>query len=407
MAIVVAFDRQQASEIFRLVTKRPPEHVHVEHVEQVTPLVPKFRDDGPFQRLDLRSIQFPVPGLWISAADCGRQHGLRRMGFERFSERDPVQPLPQAPAITVTFPNRHDITLWMRDPRNPLRAVKQPLFEAEFEDSHPKFWLDGVFSTGHLALITTLAPFSSYDTIGAAILASWVLLVPVPQYGHSVPQAPVPNTPPTLAAEPETGRWTDRPRPPDSKPVMNDQMRDLSRQVGVALSDLVSERASGQGSSEGLIARAPYLVDLPKERVITPCLLGGEEMPGLLVQLSSNASGLLTELEAAGLRRIRGFDRTLPTAPQGWGFVLWPHQVLIVAGPRPGGGFVKLLFDPLMSSDDWLRHVNASGFTGFALLVTSGVAAGRIDFAGQLKKQMEQGLVVGGALIGWLADKRL
>lgn len=399
-AIVVAFYRRQAIDIFRLVTKRPPDQVDVEHVELVAPTLPSFRDNGPFIRLDHRALDFPVPGFWLPAGDCGGHQGLKRMGFERFGDRDPGQPLPESPSITALFPNPNEISLMLRDPRNPVRALKQPLLETVFADNHPSWWLEDAFATGRLALLTTLVPFTSFDTIGAAIPASWVLLASVPDVGHGVPEA-ARAAAAHRGEETGTSGRTDRPRASSAELGRDEQIREASRRAGLSLSELVSERATDQPPT-GRIATSPSLIDLPEEREITHCLLGANKMPALVVQLPGNTAGLLAELEAAGLRRIRGLDRTLPVAPTGWGYILWPHQVLIMAGYRSEGGFIKLLFDPLVSPDDWLAHVPAAGRGGLALLITCGTSTGPTE-PSQVEQQMSEGMVVGAALIGWLA----
>lgn len=91
--------------------------------------------------------------------------------------------------------------------------------------------------------------------------------------------------------------------------------------------------------------------------------------------------------------------------------MLWPHQVLILAGQKDHH-LTKLLFDPLVSGPEWLEEVNRSTGQAIALLVASDLGvilrtAPHADvialIAERLSEKMAAGQVVGGTLLGMRA----
>ncbi len=185
-SIVVAFHESHARELFLELGAQHDREAQIIGVERISEGLPMFTDSGPFQRIDHGQLHFPVPALAIPLSDCDGQRGAESMGFERFSERDPTAPLPLAESLLAIVPNDHEIAVYIRHPGSPLYGVERPSLEIEFSDRHPAAWLQGIFATGKLALFASPTDWSRYDTIGAALIASWVLLLSIPSKGHGI-----------------------------------------------------------------------------------------------------------------------------------------------------------------------------------------------------------------------------
>jgi hypothetical protein len=156
----------------------------VESLTMLSQAYPSFSDTGTFARVDHRQLQLPVPALAMLLSDCGGAEGARRMGFENLGRRDPEEPLPQAESLAMRLPAAHELALYIRDPDQPMRAVSQASLEVAFPDVHPRPWLSALWNTGRMALIASPRVMLAYDTVGAWLLASWIILVTVPEHGH-------------------------------------------------------------------------------------------------------------------------------------------------------------------------------------------------------------------------------
>lgn len=100
------------------------------------------------------------------------------------------------------------------------------------------------------------------------------------------------------------------------------------------------------------------------------------DFPILLVDLAAPAEAqevtdtLIARMLDEGMKPFMGWDQgPVALPPEGWGYVLWPSQVVIMAGKGSDDMPRKLLFEPFRPIGSWYESVKKSPNSSLGLMV--------------------------------------
>lgn len=182
----------------------------------------------------------------------------------------------------------------------------------------------------------------------------------------------------------------------------DDEYRAAAETVSGALRDAIGARAGEVNNFE----KTKALVDFPIRPLISMLDLPG--LPSVIVNIRHRGpEGRLAwkALKRHGLNpytSLRGDAGPLPFAPDGWGYAIWPDQVLVLT-QLPDRSPRKVVFEQFQGNLDWYRsiHESTGGLVGMFVINETPT-----DFTGeQLERLANQGRVLGGALVGMLMSE--
>lgn len=151
---------------------------------------------------------------------------------------------------------------------------------------------------------------------------------------------------------------------------------EVDREVADRLSAALRTRADPEGQDH--LNQTRPVIDLPTRPILTAFLLAqtAKPWPALVVDLNdpdeARAAATLQKFVDFGLNRDREVGANMfPTAPDGWGHITWPSQILILAGRDVDGETRKVLFEPAAFPDQWLQGIQAGDAMGSIALIVA------------------------------------
>lgn len=181
-----------------------------------------------------------------------------------------------------------------------------------------------------------------------------------------------------------------------------DRTREQEAAANVAglLQQVIAERAR-PGTSQGKFNSLPDAVPFPARPTLSTVTAGDYAM--LVIDLNTppemaaQATQALAGLRRAGMKPFTSWTAgPLAVAPEGWGYLLWKSQVLILAGNDK-----KLLFEPMAPAPGWYQAVGKQGNLG--VLVTNlhrRPEDNPDEYRAAIDAAMERGEVVACAVLG-------
>jgi hypothetical protein len=154
-------------------------------------------------------------------------------------------------------------------------------------------------------------------------------------------------------------------------PISRERKAQLS--LASALEDAMKQRARPGTTSTHLNAM-PDLVELPGRPTLTQIFVSDRAL--MIVDLAAptsrtnQADAVMASLREAGFGPLMAWDQgPLSPPPDGWGYLLWPSQILIGAGTGHDGESMKFLFETFAPAAGWYDSVRQSPTNSLGLLV--------------------------------------
>lgn len=152
---------------------------------------------------------------------------------------------------------------------------------------------------------------------------------------------------------------------------------EVGREVAGYLEAALRTRADPEGQDH--LNQTEPVIALPTRPVLGSFLLeqtSTRPWPALMVDLNdpdeAQAAETLQKFVDAGLNRdLEIGSNMFPVAPDGWGHITWPSQILILAGRDEDGQTRKVLFEPATFPHQWLKGVQTGGPMGSMALIVA------------------------------------
>lgn len=182
----------------------------------------------------------------------------------------------------------------------------------------------------------------------------------------------------------------------------DDEFRAATDSVSNALRGAMNIRAGEDNNFE----KTKSLVDFPIRPLVNMVDLPG--LPSVLINLrhrGPEGRAAWKALKRHGLApytSLLGKAGPLPFAPDGWGYAVWPSQVLVLAS-APDKSPRKVVFEQFQGDLDWYRSISESSGGLLGMFVINETPT---EFtADHLESLANQGRVLGGALAGMLMNE--
>lgn len=132
-----------------------------------------------FYRLDHEGLHLPIPAVWMPLRSLGGTKTAATLGFESLATRDPKVPLPGSSVLAADMHSDRTILLVAASDDMPTGVEPPCVVEVNFPDPHPPGWAAEAHARHQLLLVASKRDFRTFATVFEAMLASWVVRVPL------------------------------------------------------------------------------------------------------------------------------------------------------------------------------------------------------------------------------------